>query len=84
MKPRPCSPRCRTTSSAKYHLWVAVAQAVAIELLPMRPVSRAGRQVESALRGPLRDSVVRLLDTSVARGEESSTALLPSLVGGES
>ena len=71
--------------AAKYHFWVAVAQAVAIELLPMRS-DPGGWEAESRARfASLGASPwLRLLDASVARRVEPSIPQPPSLVGGES
>ncbi len=71
--------------TAKYHFWVAVAQAVAIELLPQRP---GVEDWEAASRARFEHvgatPWLRLLDASVARRSQPSTVWPPTLVGGES
>ncbi len=75
--------------AAKFHFWVAVAQAVAIELLPPRPGLDTW-EAEAAARFELVGATpwLRLLDASVARREKPAQTLPeghpPSLVGGES
>jgi class 3 adenylate cyclase/tetratricopeptide (TPR) repeat protein len=75
--------------SAKFRFWLAVAQAVAIELLPSRPEFK-GWEAEARARFELVGARpwLGLLDGSVERARRSAGVLTPqhqtSLVGGES